>query len=74
MNNFRKKAFVRARVDGVERALDEGIILEKIKTSHRYRSRPSRCKEGCESRLQTLWRPHPKWAEGIVVIQEVDGP
>ena len=41
---LRKEGFVRARVDGAVRTLDEDIVLEKIKTLYRYRSRPSRCK------------------------------
>ena len=72
---LRKEGFVRARVDGVVRTLDEDIILEKNK-KHSIDIVVDRLvvKEGIESRLADSMETASKWAEGIVVIQEVDGP
>ena len=72
---LRKEGFVRARVDGVVRTLDEDIILEKNK-KHSIDIVVDRLvvKAGIESRLADSMETASKWAEGIVVIQEVDGP
>ena len=72
---LRKEGFVRARVDGVVRTLDEEIVLEKNK-KHSIDIVVDRLvvKEGIESRLADSMETASKWAEGIVVIQEVDGP
>ena len=72
---LRKEGFVRARVDGVVRTLDEDIALEKNK-KHSIDIVVDRLvvKEGIESRLADSMETASKWAEGIVVIQEVDGP
>ena len=72
---LRKEGFVRARVDGVVRTLDEDITLEKNK-KHSIDIVVDRLvvKEGIESRLADSMETASKWAEGIVVIQEVDGP
>ena len=72
---LRKEGFVRARVDGVVRTLDEDIVLEKNK-KHSIDIVVDRLvvKEGIESRLADSMETASKWAEGIVVIQEVDGP
>ncbi|MDU5683613.1 MAG: excinuclease ABC subunit UvrA [Veillonella sp.] len=72
---LRKEGFVRARVDGIVRTLDEDIVLEKNK-KHSIDIVVDRLvvKEGIESRLADSMETASKWAEGIVVIQEVDGP
>jgi len=68
-DQLRKEGFVRARVDGAVRTLDEDIVLEKNKKHSSLV-----VKEGIESRLADSMETASKWAEGIVVIQEVDGP
>ena len=74
-DQLRKEGFVRARVDGAVRTLDEDIVLEKNK-KHSIDIVVDRLvvKEGIESRLADSMETASKWAEGIVVIQEVDGP
>ena len=72
---LRKEGFVRARVDGVVRTMDEDIVLEKNK-KHSIDIVVDRLvvKEGIESRLADSMGTASKWAEGIVIVQEVDGP
>ena len=72
---LRKEGFVRARVDGVVRTMDEDIILEKNK-KHSIDIVVDRLvvKEDIESRLADSMETASKWAEGIVIVQEVDGP
>ncbi|MDU2209476.1 MAG: excinuclease ABC subunit UvrA, partial [Veillonella sp.] len=72
---LRKEGFVRARVDGVVRTMDEDIVLEKNK-KHSIDIVVDRLvvKEGIESRLADSMETASKWAEGIVIVQEVDGP
>ncbi len=74
-DQLRKEGFVRARVDGAVRTLDEEIVLEKNK-KHSIDIVVDRLvvKEGIESRLADSMETASKWAEGIVVIEEVDGP
>ena len=74
-DQLRKEGFVRARVDGAVSTLDEDIVLEKNK-KHSIDIVVDRLvvKEGIESRLADSMETASKWAEGIVVIQEVDGP
>lgn len=72
---LRKEGFVRACVDGVVRTMDEDIVLEKNK-KHSIDIVVDRLvvKEGIESRLADSMGTASKWAEGIVIAQEVDGP
>ncbi len=72
---LRKEGFVRARVDGVVRTMDEDIVLEKNK-KHSIDIVVDRLvvKEGIESRLADSMETASKCAEGIVIVQEVDGP
>ena len=72
---LRKEGFVRARVDGVVRTMDEDIVLEKNK-KHSIDIVVDRLvvKEGIESRFADSMETASKWAEGIVIVQEVDGP
>ena len=72
---LRKEGFVRARVDGMVRTMDEDIVLEKNK-KHSIDIVVDRLvvKEGIENRLADSMETASKWAEGIVVVQEVDGP
>lgn len=74
-DQLRKEGFVRARVDGVVRTLDEDIALEKNK-KHSIDIVVDRLvvKEGIESRLADSMETASNWAEGIVIVQEVDGP
>ena len=74
-DQLRKEGFVRARVDGVVRTLDEDIVLEKNK-KHSIDIVVDRLvvKEGIEFRLADSMETASKWAEGIVIVQEVDGP
>ena len=55
--------------------MDEEIVLEKNK-KHSIDIVVDRLvvKDGIESRLADSMETASKWAEGIVVIQEVDGP
>ncbi|WP_456156250.1 excinuclease ABC subunit UvrA [Veillonella sp.] len=74
-DQLRKEGFVRARVDGVVRTMDEDIVLEKNK-KHSIDIVVDRLvvKEGIESRLADSMETAAKWAEGIVIVQELDGP
>ena len=72
---LRKEGFVRACVDGVVRTMDEDIVLEKNK-KHSIDIVVDRLvlKEGIESLIADSMEIASKWAEGIVIAQEVDGP
>lgn len=72
---LRKEGFARARVDGQVRTLDEDINLEKnIKHTIDIVVDRLVVKEGIETRLADSMETAGKWAEGLVVVQEVDGP
>ena len=72
---LRKEGFARARVDGQVRTLDEDIYLEKnIKHTIDIVVDRLVVKEGIETRLADSMETAGKWAEGLVVVQEVDGP
>ncbi len=71
---LRKEGFARVRVDGSVRTLDEDITLEKSK-KHNIDIVVDRLvvKEGIETRLADSMETAGKWAEGLVIVQEVDG-
>ena len=75
MERLRKEGFARVRIDGDIRTLDEDIELAKTK-KHDIEIVIDRLvvKEGIESRLSDSMETAAKWGEGIVVVQEVDGP
>lgn len=72
---LRREGFVRARIDGNIRLLDEDIELVKNK-KHTIEIVVDRLvvKEGIERRLADSMETAAKWSDGIVIIQEVDGP
>lgn len=72
---LRREGFVRARIDGDIRLLDEDIELVKNK-KHTIEIVVDRLvvKEGIERRLADSMETAAKWSDGIVIIQEVDGP
>lgn len=74
-DQLRKEGFSRVRVDGVVRALDEDIDLQKTK-KHDIDVVVDRLvvKEGIESRLTDSMETAAKWGEGLVLVAEVDGP
>lgn len=75
LERLRKEGFARVRIDGDIRTLDEDIELAKTK-KHDIEIVIDRLvvKEGIESRLSDSMETAAKWGEGIVVVQEVDGP
>lgn len=75
LERLRKEGFARVRVDGEIRTLDEDIELAKTK-KHDLEIVIDRLvvKEGIESRLSDSMETAAKWGEGIVVVQEIDGP
>lgn len=75
LERLRKEGFVRVRVDGDVRTLDEPIELEKNK-KHSIEIVIDRLvvKDGMESRLTDSVETAAKWGEGVVIVQEVDGP
>ena len=71
---LRKEGFVRVRVDGEIRLLDEDIELEKNK-KHSIDIVIDRLvvKDGLTSRLTDSMETAAKWGDGMVIVQEVDG-
>lgn len=71
---LRKEGFVRVRVDGEIRLLDEDIELEKNK-KHSIDIVIDRLvvKDGITSRLTDSMETAAKWGDGMVIVQEVDG-
>ncbi|MBE9535589.1 MAG: excinuclease ABC subunit UvrA [Proteobacteria bacterium] len=71
---FRKDGFVRVRVDGEMRELSEEIVLDK-KKKHTIEVVVDRLvvKEGIETRLADSLETALKLADGIVLVEEVDG-
>lgn len=74
LEKLRKEGFVRVRVDGEIRLLDEEIELEKNK-KHSIDIVIDRLvvKDGITSRLTDSMETAAKWGEGMVIVQEVDG-
>lgn len=75
LEKLRKEGFARVRVDGDIRTLDEDIDLEKNK-KHTIDIVIDRLvvKDGIVSRLTDSMETAAKWGEGMVIVQEVDGP
>lgn len=75
LEQLRKEGFSRVRVDGDVRTLDENIDLQKTK-KHDIDVVVDRLvvKEGIETRLADSMETAAKWGEGLVLVQEVDGP
>lgn len=74
-DRFRREGFSRVRVDGDIHTLDEEFNLDKNK-KHNIDIVVDRLviKEGIMTRLTDSMETALKWGEGIVTIQEVDGP
>lgn len=72
---MRKEGFTRVQIDGEIRTLDEDIQLAKTK-KHDLEIVIDRLvvKDGIESRLADSMETAAKWSEGLVVVQEVEGP
>ncbi|MDY3982880.1 MAG: excinuclease ABC subunit UvrA [Veillonellaceae bacterium] len=75
LDRLRKEGFVRVRVDGDVRTLDEDIVLQKTK-KHTIEIVIDRLvvKEGITSRLSDSMETAAKWGDGLVTVQEVNGP
>lgn len=75
LEHLRREGFARVRIDGEVRTLDEEINLEKNK-KHTIEIVVDRLviKEDIESRLTDSMETAAKWGNGLVIIQEVDGP
>lgn len=75
LEHLRREGFARVRIDGEVRTLDEEINLEKNK-KHTIEIVVDRLviKEDIESRLTDSMETAAKWGNGMVIIQEVDGP
>ena len=75
LERLRKEGFVRVRIDGTIHTLEEEINLEKNK-KHSIELVVDRLvvKEGIESRLTDSMETAAQWGEGLVIVQEVDGP
>lgn len=75
LERLRKEGFVRVRIDGTIHTLEEDINLEKNK-KHSIELVVDRLvvKEGIESRLTDSMETAAQWGEGLVIVQEVDGP
>ncbi|MBL8211687.1 MAG: excinuclease ABC subunit UvrA [Bryobacterales bacterium] len=74
LEKFAKQGFVRARIDGVLRSLDEEIILDKRK-NHTIEVVIDRLlmKPGIEKRLETSIETATKLANGLVIVAVVNG-
>lgn len=72
---MRKEGFSRIRVDGQVFTLDEDINLDKNK-KHDIEVVVDRLvvKEGIETRLADSMETAARWGDGLVLVQEVDGP
>ncbi|HUQ92433.1 MAG TPA: excinuclease ABC subunit UvrA [Bryobacteraceae bacterium] len=74
LEKYAKQGFVRARIDGALRSLDEEINLDKRK-NHSIEVVVDRLliKSGIEKRLETSVQTATKLADGLVIIAVVDG-
>ncbi len=75
LEKLSKTGFVRARIDGELRSLDEPISLNK-RMNHTIEVVVDRLvlKPGIEKRVEDAVRVSMKMAEGLVIIAQVDGP
>ena len=75
LEKLARQGFVRARVDGVLRSLEEEITLDKRK-NHTIEVVVDRLliKPEMEKRLQASIKTATKLAGGLVLVAEVDGP
>jgi excinuclease ABC subunit A len=74
LDKFQKQGFVRARIDGELRSLDEEITLDKRK-NHTIEVVVDRLlvKPGIEQRLEASITTATKLAEGLVIVAVVNG-
>jgi len=74
LEKLNRQGFVRARVDGVLRSLDEQIVLDRRK-NHNIEVVVDRLllKAGIEKRLEASIRTAAKLAEGLVIVAVVNG-
>ncbi|MFN7936855.1 MAG: excinuclease ABC subunit UvrA [Bryobacteraceae bacterium] len=74
LEKYLKQGFVRARIDGVLRSLDEEIVLDK-RRNHTIEVVVDRLliKPGIESRLEASVETATKLASGLVIIAVVNG-
>jgi len=75
LEKLARTGFVRARIDGELRSLDEDIALDKRK-NHTIEVVVDRLvlKPGIEARVDAAVRTATKMADGLVVVSVVDGP
>jgi excinuclease ABC subunit A len=75
LERYVKQGFLRARIDGVLRGLDEDIKLDRRK-NHTIEIVVDRLvvKEGAERRLESSIETAARLANGLVTIAVVDGP
>jgi len=74
LEKYAKQGFVRARIDGVLRSLDEDIVLDKRK-NHTIEIVVDRLliKSGIDKRLEASVETATKLANGLVIIAVVNG-
>ncbi len=75
LEELKKEGFVRLRIDGEIRLLEEAIVLEKNK-KHTIEIIVDRLviKDDISTRLTDSLETAAKWGDGLVVVSEVDGP
>lgn len=75
LEKLARQGFVRARIDGEMRSLDEEIVLDKRK-NHTIEVVVDRLvlKEGVEKRLEASIETATKLADGLLIVAVVDGP
>ncbi len=75
LEKLQKSGYVRARIDGELRALDEEIVLDKRK-NHTIEVVVDRLviKPGIEKRLEESLAKAFKMADGLVIVSVIDGP
>ena len=74
LERFARQGFVRARIDGVLRSLDEDIVLDR-RRNHTIEVVVDRLllKPGIEKRLEASVQTAAKLADGLVLVAVVDG-
>ncbi len=74
LERLRKEGFVRVRIDGEVRLLEEDIVLEKNR-KHVIEIVVDRLivREGLESRLAASLELALQWGDGVVLVQELEG-
>jgi excinuclease ABC subunit A len=75
LEKLARAGFVKARIDGELRSLDEDIQLDKRK-NHTIEVVVDRVvlKPGVEKRIEASVQTATKWADGLVIVAVVDGP